>query len=448
MKMENLFNISSLKSFQDYDSRDLFNSTCESFGLYDILNMTGILFDDTNNLLLKIKSNDYYNSMKTKFENQLESFKIKEESFQVISNLFHSDYLSGLFYFSPNKRENHTNYAEKILNNFMENNIEKKINDIIFNFRDTLENKLFNYTNDIAYKTIFSTFDIYTNLINNKTKTLTENDILKNVEYGKANNNKDTMIKFIDKFHLFAGETTVNGKNEYRLSLKIDTDISNSLNKFAKNALQQRLNEEDVYDDEDVGSGYSIDIIFSEDKVALEACYIVDLVEKYSKGFLPLNITCPKFPELKLTIEPIAKYNVCFAIEYIDDTSIPINQLSFDFSCGAEAGLYAKLGIFLDRKFASANLTLDMERFYFTGKIGIKLSIDFREAKIILSLYAIFSGAILRVKIIGKVKFLRREIELFNLKLIDKELKPIKLERNITLYLNNLQIKYTRLIEI
>jgi hypothetical protein len=57
-KMENLFNISSLINFQEYNSRDLHNSSFDPINLYDILNMTGNLLDDTNNLLLRIKKNN------------------------------------------------------------------------------------------------------------------------------------------------------------------------------------------------------------------------------------------------------------------------------------------------------------------------------------------------------------------------------------------------------
>ena len=81
-----------------------------------------------------------------------------------------------------------------------------------------------------------------------------------------------------------------------------------------------------------------------------------------------------------------------------------------------------------------------MERIDLSGKIGVKLSVDFTEAKIILKLYLLFSGADLRIFIIGKVRVFSYENKLFNKTLINEKIKKINLDKNFTFYLNNSEI--------
>ena len=274
--MEKLYNISSIKNFQEYNSSDLYNSSSEPVNLYDILNITGNLMGDINNLLLRIKNDHYYTKIKTKIENNLELLELKEKSNQMAANLFHSNYLSGLFYFSSSEKNNHTNYGEKIIKNNIHNNIELKINDTIFTFCDTLEKKIFNCTNTIAYKTIFSTYKTYNNIIFNKSKILTENDILKNIEFEK--NKQELPIEVIEKFKMLSNFIK---EYEIRLILEIEKDIANLLNKSIKDAIKYDKEEtdektdEEAYEegDDDYEEYYNLDIINSDERMIQNGCY-------------------------------------------------------------------------------------------------------------------------------------------------------------------------------
>ena len=188
----------------------------------------------------------------------------------------------------------------------MDNSIEYKLNYTIVNFCDTLENKIFNFTNIIAYKIIFSIYNIYINLISNKAKIITENDILKNVEFEKNKYNKELMLEVIDKLRIFGNEINIIGKNEIRLSLEIEKDVVNLLRNSVKNAMKHdkdkevdKETDEEIYEetdeesDDDNGESYSIDIIYSDESAPLKGCYNIDLNERYSKGLFPMHIKSP-----------------------------------------------------------------------------------------------------------------------------------------------------------
>jgi hypothetical protein len=354
----------------------------------------------------------------------------------MTANLFGSNYFSGLFYFSPSKLSNHPNFVKKIINNRMVNNMENNIKDTFLNFSDTLENKIFNYTNNIVYKTIFSTYDIYTNLINNRTKTITEKDIIKYNEFEKNKYSKESIIEVIDKLKIFANETNVNVKNEIRLSKIIEKDVDNSLSKIIKDAInvdKDEKTDEKVYDDDDdddEGVSYNIDIIYSDERVSLKGCYNVDIIKKYTGDLLPININCPKYPILKLVIDPVANYSLCFQTDYQTNN----RTLAFDFYCEANAGLDAKLGVSLDVKLVKVDFDVGMDKVLLTGKVGIKFSIDFMEERLMLNLYCYFSGGKFQFYLIGKVKLLWKEFELFNYR-PKFDLKKIKLDKPFIYYL-------------
>ena len=441
-KMENLYNISSIKNFQEYNSSDLHNSSSEPINLYDILNMTGNLIDDVNNLLLRIKNNYYYNKIKTKIEKNLELLELKEKSNQMAANLFHSNYLSGLFYFSSSEQNNHTNFGEKIIKNDIHNNIEYKINDTIFNFCDTLEKKIFNYTNAIAYKTIFSTYKIYTNIIFNKSKILYENDILKKIKFEK--NNQELPIEVIEKFKMLSN---VIKEYEIRLILEIEKDIDNLLNKSIKDPIKYDKEETDEKTDEegddDYAESYNLDIIVSDERMIQKGCYNIDLKEKYLKDLFPMYIKNPKFPKMKIIIEPTANYSLNFEIYHKSN----ISQLSFYFNYDANISLNTKLGIYSDIMHAKVDFTVNTDKVKFTGYIGAKYSIDFTGEKLRSTIYSLFSGDKFKLYLMGSITILSNKTELFNYYSPEYDLRTILLLREFTFYMKNNEIDSETLIK-
>ena len=151
----------------------------------------------------------------------------------------------------------------------------------------------------------------------------------------------------------------------------------------------------------------------------------------------------PKFPIMKIIIEPTADYSLCFKIYHKSN----ISQLEFYFNCDANISLNTKLGIYFDKMNAKVDFTVGTDKVLFTGKIGAKYSIDFTGEKLMLAIYSDFSGDKFKLYLMGSITILSNKTELFNYYSPEYNLKEIFLYRDFTFYMKNNEVDSETLIK-
>ena len=97
---------------------------------------------------------------------------------------------------------------------------------------------------------------------------------------------------------------------------------------------------------------------------------------------------------------------MCGSYEYLDENKYPVSKLLIDFSTEVDLGVKVEGGIYLDAKLASFSIAVDVDGKMFCGKIGLKLTFHFDQAKVNFNIYAELFSASFQFYLEIKIKIL------------------------------------------
>ena len=129
----------------------------------------------------------------------------------------------------------------------------------------------------------------------------------------------------------------------------------------------------------------------------------------------PIKIRCPGFTPLQLRISPVVLVKTCGELIYETYEYFHTSKLSIDFNVGASIGLVIEAGLFFDIKILGFSVSIEVQGNLFEGKVGIKFSIDFTKAQLVLNIYSEFFPLSFEFFIKAKAKILFVKITLLNL---------------------------------
>ena len=104
----------------------------------------------------------------------------------------------------------------------------------------------------------------------------------------------------------------------------------------------------------------------------------------------PIKIRCPGFSPLQLRISPVVLVKACGELKYETDEYFHTSKLSIDFNVGSTMGIIIEAGLFFDIKILGFSVSVGVQGNIFERKVGIKFSIDFTKAQLVLNIYSEF----------------------------------------------------------
>ena len=416
-----------LRNLEEYNYKNIFNSTSVPLSFGNISDIISILVDDIyffKDILLNdedlILLKNSYNSFKSKIFNNIDLIELNSE-------LFNNE----LYSFSKFNNELNYNYTKNIYNNIKHNSSEQMLLKEMTKFLAIIEN-------DEYYKTfqetliglISSIYLLNYNLINSESKIIKTDDNNKYKEFMKnINNINDNTLELLKSKNIFENSNNLIENNLIPKSKEIKNDAFDSiLNTFSNilstidinfeidvntnnyNYHNKKEKEED--DDEDELGELSLKFYINNKEFGKEICYEIDVIDlinnflnadedsseyeniikKSIKDFKdPFSIKIPlaSFPFLQIRIIPKVTFSICTKLNYQfkNNKNNPTSIMSFDFNIGSKISLSIEGGLYLNIIIFKASIAVGITGNIFDGKIGLKLDIDFNEARIKLGVY-------------------------------------------------------------
>lgn len=375
-KMEKLLKNSYSRNLEEFNSKDLFNSSCEPITYVNISNMVDNLRDDINNLTINIK--DDLNNIKSKYDSANTNLNDFNRLIQINQQLFESQLSLILFPFSQFKNVDYLGNLVNYQINRSDEILKKALEELI----TPINNNYFEYLSEISSEMILSTFNTLSGQINNQSKVITTEDneiyelIINNID------NVDTILDIIVRKKIF----------EKIKEIRDYVDADSIVETLKYEATEFGNGFEDLKHDISVG----FQISNGKWSITPKKCWSIDIIQKFANDTFPLKLVAPSFPFLQIRFWPNVILQACISAEFEDDFEWMSSQLTFDISCGAkiiltvEGGLYFDLGVDLKKKkynIADLKVVVEVEGTLFDGKVGMKFSIDFMQAKLILTFY-------------------------------------------------------------
>ena len=400
LKMKNSFGkYSNLRNLEDeYNSRDIFNSSCDPITLNNISVMMENLNDDINTFSNKLKDERII----AKYNNNINYMKNYFNLVNIYEYLIKDD-LSDMFEFNSSSNLNLT-YIENFIS-FMTNDYEEKNNNIII-INNLLNNNTIKYLNELSTAIILSIYNIYSSIINQQSTVLTSDNIKNNQYYLKNIDNVKNIIQFINDQKIFSKSKKLIEDNVNSLSFEIRNQrdmLFDDINLYNENNLSYFNSK--LYDDK-----YSVTLSKSS--------WSLDILETFASKFFPIKIKCPSFPPLQLRLSPLLELIAGFNIGYIEQTGkgIMSSKLIYDIYAGVDLGAKIEAGLYFDVKIAALSIAVGLKGKFYKGRIGFKLSINFMDIKTsFILIYYQNVGVSLDFYIYIKIKVLFIKITLFEL---------------------------------
>ena len=435
---------------EEYNLNYQFNSSCVPLSYYNISNMISILIDDIQNLQNSLNNNEYF----AKFKLIYESLKFNSDNNENLSKINKNLISDELSKFSLFTSENY-DYLENLINIITYNTTEKILLKKELKLINSIENvDFYQKFKECIISSITATYTFYTNIINVQSKTITNEDTEKYNNFLINLNDIEKVIDFIEKSKIFTyskylieqklipferevknvvkdiiveviSNILFSSEDKFDLDYKFgddkekDVKIENNKEKNNNkkddkekdenkkddeddNDKKKEEKEEEDDDDDPIGDlilGYELD----NKHLASYCCYSIDVINLILKAITQekdveysIKFPCPSFPFLQLTIIPTLDFDICVlgSYEYLDENKYPVSKLLIDFSTEVDLGVKVEGGIYLDAKLASFSIAVGVDGKMFCGKIGLKLTFDFDQAKVNFNIYSeLFSAS-------------------------------------------------------
>jgi hypothetical protein len=252
---------------------------------------------------------------------------------------------------------------------------------------------------------ILSSYDIYSNLINQGAKLITTYDDDINDEFEKYIDNVDKLLDFVEDHKIFS-------KVKEKIKIIEDAFTSEIDEKIEEFFYNQEFSDK-------LEISYDIKDIFKMLKISYQMnvsnCYKLNVTDDLNNLF-PFRLRCPEFPPLQIRIGPIVYVTICGAVKF-EKKDLFLSEASFDFSIKADIGLDLEGGLYTENPILDVTVSCGCKGNIFEGKVGIKYLINFYKAQLDLNIYTELNINIdFRLFILIKAKILR-----WSYTLIDKE---------------------------
>ena len=391
LKMEKLMKNNFLRNLEEFNTRNVFNSTNDPLSLYSIIDMIDNLVDDINDFQNMIKESDF-GKIILNYEMLNLNNAIYKDLLEVIEKLLCFDMSS----FIPNSNYNEFDYIGELIINLINDNSQE----ILIKREKNLINSVFDQN---SYKTlketltgiIISTYNAYSNVINNQTKVITAKDEEKHKKY--SNSEKlDTLFEIINLEHIYEKpldniKKNIESQNDniiYTIKKLID-----SIDVGYHYGISIEITPDENNDHETI----ELNVEFNDDEFALKSCYVFDVIKLFNKkskenaddeDYFPIKLKCPIFSFLQLRLTPILTFETCFNGEIkLDDDSNDIIKASVDFGIEANLGLNIEAGVYLEFGAFDLSLTVGVDGIMYQGKLGINFKLQIEKAKISINVY-------------------------------------------------------------
>ena len=397
-KMEKIFNNnSSLRHLNEYNTRELFNSKSQPLSLNNISQMIYNLNDDINDFNNMIKNDDYFNKIKVNLD--LLKTNIKEDNYIIELNNKILKY--ELSFISLTNSIRIFDYLDKLASNEIKDKPEIEVEKLITKLIDFIENKQkLKHLNELSKGIILSTYNTYTNIINKQAKVINTNDVDINYYFNKFIDNVDRLLDIVGIYKIFSKVKKIINNIVDAITVEVDAEIE-----FFSDELEVSGGVED----------FSYGASFDDDKLSIffSKCFELDAIEDVP--LFPIKIRCPDFSPLQLRISPVVLVKACGELKYETDEYFHTSKLSIDFNVGSTMGIVIEAGLFFDIKILGFSVSVGVQGNLFEGKVGIKFSIDFTKAQLVLNIYSEFFPLSFEFFIKAKAKVLFVKITLLNL---------------------------------
>ena len=391
LKMEKLMKNNFLRNLEEFNTRNVFNSTNDPLSLYSIIDMIDNLVDDINDFQNMIKESDF-GKIILNYEMLNLNNAIYKDLLEVIEKLLCFDMSS----FIPNSNYNEFDYIRELIINLINDNSQE----ILIKREKNLINSVFDQN---SYKTlketltgiIISTYNAYSNVINNQTKVITAKDEEKHKKY--SNSEKlDTLFEIINLEHIYEKpldniKKNIESQNDniiYTIKKLID-----SIDVGYHYGISIEITPDENNDHETI----ELNVELNEDEFALKSCYVFDVIKLFNKNskenaddedYFPIKLKCPIFSFLQLRLTPILTFETCFNGEIkLDDDNKDIIKASVDFGIEANLSLNIEAGVYLEFGAFDISLTAGVDGIMYQGKLGINFKLQIEKAKISINVY-------------------------------------------------------------
>jgi hypothetical protein len=180
------------------------------------------LNDDINDFNNMIKNNDYFNKIKEYLE--LLKSNIKEDNYIIeLNNKILKNELS---FISLTNSIRIFDYLDELASNEIKDKPEIELEKLIKKLIDFIENKRkLKHLNELSNGIILSTYNTFTNIINQQSKVINTNDVDINYNFNKFIDNVDRLLDFVGAYKIFSKVKKIINNIVDAITVEVDAEI-------------------------------------------------------------------------------------------------------------------------------------------------------------------------------------------------------------------------------